>query len=90
MVQNPGLTLTGLLDRVARSRSQGTSPAEKVEKRERDQHVIAALGRLDAEYRAVLVMRDIEGFDYQQMADTLIRNGCEQQLELLVDSLPGM
>jgi RNA polymerase sigma-70 factor (ECF subfamily) len=33
--------------------------------------VLAALGRLDAEYRAVLVMRDIEGFDYQQMADVL-------------------
>jgi len=33
--------------------------------------VLAALGRLDAEYRAVLVMRDIEGFDYQQMADML-------------------
>jgi hypothetical protein len=28
--------------------------------------------------------------DYQQMADTLIRNGCQQQLDLLVDSLPGM
>ena len=26
---------------------------------------------MDAEYRAVLVMRDIEGFDYQQMADVL-------------------
>ena len=36
-----------------------------------DQQVLAALGRLDAEYRAVLVMRDIEGFDYQQMADVL-------------------
>ncbi len=32
---------------------------------------MAALGRLDAEYRAVLVMRDIEGFDYQQMAEIL-------------------
>jgi len=28
--------------------------------------------------------------DFQQMADTLIRNGCQQQLDLLVDSLPGM
>lgn len=28
--------------------------------------------------------------DYQQMADTLIRNGCQEQLDLLVDSLPGM
>ena len=33
--------------------------------------MLAALGRLDAEYRAVLVMRDIEGFDYQQMAEIL-------------------
>src|SRR3712207_5918760 len=46
-------------------------PAERVEQRERDEAVLAALGRLDAEYRAVLVMRDIEGFDYQQMADVL-------------------
>ena len=38
---------------------------------EKLEHVLAALGRLDAEYRAVLVMRDIEGFDYQQMADVL-------------------
>ncbi|MGQ0659993.1 hypothetical protein [Sphingosinicella sp.] len=28
--------------------------------------------------------------EYQAMADTLIRNGCQQQLDLLVDSLPGM
>jgi RNA polymerase sigma-70 factor (ECF subfamily) len=60
----------GLVDRMSRDRdSEG--PAEQVEKRERDEQVLAALGRLDAEYRAVLVMRDIEGFDYQQMADVL-------------------
>ena len=35
------------------------------------QVVLDALGRIDAEYRAVLVMRDVEGFDYQQMADVL-------------------
>jgi RNA polymerase sigma-70 factor (ECF subfamily) len=61
---------SGLLDRVARDRSEA-APPERIEKRERDQMVLAALGRLDAEYRAVLVMRDIEGFDYQQMADVL-------------------
>jgi len=60
---------SGLVDRVAQSR--GESPDELVEKRETHQQVLAALGRLDAEYRAVLVMRDIEGFDYQQMADVL-------------------
>ncbi len=47
------------------------SPHQIVEQRERDEQVLGALGRLDAEYRAVLVMRDVEGFDYQQMADIL-------------------
>jgi len=60
---------SSLVDRVARDRGEG--PGEQLERRERDQQVLAALGRLDAEYRAVLVMRDIEGFDYQQMAEIL-------------------
>jgi RNA polymerase sigma-70 factor (ECF subfamily) len=30
-----------------------------------------ALARLDPDYRAVLVMRDIEGFDYQRMSEVL-------------------
>ena len=67
----------GLVDRIAHDgRGGGTggetpSPDDQVERRERDQQVLAALGRLDADYRAVLVMRDVEGFDYQQMADIL-------------------
>jgi RNA polymerase sigma-70 factor (ECF subfamily) len=64
-----GTQASGLLDRVGRAGQ--ASPAENAEGRERGQVVLAALGRLDAEYRAVLVMRDIEGFDYQQMADVL-------------------
>ena len=59
-----------LVDRIARDRAE-QAPPERMEGRERDQAVLSALGRLDAEYRAVLVMRDIEGFDYQQMADVL-------------------
>lgn len=58
-----------LVDRVAQDRSAG--PSDVVERRERDQQVLAALGRLDPDYRAALVMRDIEGFDYQQMAEVL-------------------
>jgi RNA polymerase sigma-70 factor (ECF subfamily) len=42
-----------------------------LEKREQAEQVVAALGRVEPEYRAVLVMRDVEGFDYQQMADVL-------------------
>lgn len=60
---------SSLVDRLAQESVD--PPPEDLEKRERGQQVLAALGRLDAEYRAVLVMRDIEGFDYQQMADVL-------------------
>jgi len=60
---------SGLIDRVAAK--SATTPAADLEAREQSEQVLAALGRLDAEYRAVLVMRDIEGFDYQQMADVL-------------------
>jgi RNA polymerase sigma-70 factor (ECF subfamily) len=58
----------GLMDRV---RENSPGPSAEVEQRERSEQVVAALGRIDPEYRAVLVMRDIEGFDYQQMADVL-------------------
>jgi RNA polymerase sigma-70 factor (ECF subfamily) len=51
--------------------SKTPQPHQAAESRERNQMVVEALGRLDSEYRAVLVMRDVEGFDYQQMADVL-------------------
>lgn len=60
---------SALVDRMEQQRVE--SPEAAAETRERAEQVLAALGRLDAEYRAVLVMRDIEGFDYQQMADLL-------------------
>jgi RNA polymerase sigma-70 factor, ECF subfamily len=60
---------SSLVERVV-GREEPT-PLEAMEKRERSQQVLEALGRLDAEARALLVMRDIEGFDYQQMADIL-------------------
>jgi RNA polymerase sigma-70 factor, ECF subfamily len=56
---------------VGRMASNESTPADEMLRRERNQQVLDALGRLDAEYRAVLVMRDVEGFDYQQMADVL-------------------
>ena len=46
-------------------------PSDALERSEEQQQVLWALGRLDAEYRAILVMRDVEDFDYQQMADIL-------------------
>jgi RNA polymerase sigma-70 factor, ECF subfamily len=57
-----------LVDRIASTEAQ---PHQNLEKREQAQIVLDALGRLDPEYRAVLVMRDIEEMDYRQMADVL-------------------
>jgi RNA polymerase sigma-70 factor (ECF subfamily) len=60
---------SGLMDRVRQSAQP--QPGAAIEERERAEQVVAALGRIDPDYRAVLVMRDVEGFDYQQMADLL-------------------
>jgi RNA polymerase sigma-70 factor (ECF subfamily) len=60
---------SSLIDRLAQE--SVAAPPQDLESRETGEEVMAALGRLDSEYRAVLVMRDIEGFDYQQMADIL-------------------
>jgi RNA polymerase sigma-70 factor, ECF subfamily len=63
---------SALLDRISAGRAdESAEPGRELERRERNEKVVEALGRLDVEYRAVLVMRDIEGFDYQQMADVL-------------------
>jgi RNA polymerase sigma-70 factor, ECF subfamily len=67
-VDSQGDQASNLMQRVASPQSM---PEEIAERRERHQIVLDALGRLDPEYRAVLVMRDIEGFDYAQMADVL-------------------
>lgn len=49
----------------------GLSPDEAAELSEDHRAVLDGLGRLDAENRALLVMRDLEGFDYRQMAEIL-------------------
>jgi len=61
---------SALVDRMSGG-AEADRPDAAAERRERNEKVLEALGRLDAEYRAVLVMRDVEGFDYQQMADVL-------------------
>ncbi len=66
---------SGLVDRLRgdarRPAGQPVDPARSAEDRERAEQVLAALGRVDPDHRALLVMRDVEGFDYQQMADVL-------------------
>lgn len=47
------------------------SAAEVVESREEQQRVLDALDGLDDEHRGVIVLRDLEQFDYAQIADIL-------------------
>lgn len=51
--------------------ADGPIPSQVVETRERDAQVIAALARLDEPQRQLLILRDIEGMEYQQIADVL-------------------
>jgi RNA polymerase sigma-70 factor (ECF subfamily) len=47
------------------------NPAEFLEQREREAHVQRCISTLDVEYREVLVMRDIQGFSYEEIRDVL-------------------
>jgi RNA polymerase sigma-70 factor (ECF subfamily) len=47
------------------------NPAELLEQSEREAHVQRCISALDVEYREVLVMRDIQGFSYEEIRDVL-------------------
>jgi RNA polymerase sigma-70 factor (ECF subfamily) len=47
------------------------SPAERMERGERAVQVRRAMAALSEEHRTILVLREIEGFDYDQIADAL-------------------
>jgi RNA polymerase sigma-70 factor (ECF subfamily) len=46
-------------------------PEQRVEESEMIDQLLKAIDRLDTDFKAVLVLRDIEELDYQQIADTL-------------------
>ena len=69
MVSGSGGWQTGYAGRTMADESP--SPDDQAEMSEDHKAVVDALGKLDTEYRAILVMRDMEGFDYKQMADVL-------------------
>ncbi|MFN4243742.1 MAG: RNA polymerase sigma factor [Tepidisphaerales bacterium] len=53
------------------SRPATETPPEAALRAERSRQVLVALGRLDSEYRAVLVLRDVDGLDYPEIAEVL-------------------
>jgi RNA polymerase sigma-70 factor (ECF subfamily) len=58
-----------LVQRTAPGRSH--DPAVGMETREAHRVLLRLLDEMDEEFRAVLVLRDVEGFDYQEIAEIL-------------------
>lgn len=49
----------------------GPSPDKALESREREEAIRKALGRLSGDHRSIVILRDIEGFSYAEIADVL-------------------
>lgn len=51
--------------------ADGDAPGDSLERREQAAQVRAALGQLSDEHRAILVLREIDGCDYEAIAEAL-------------------
>lgn len=51
--------------------SREPGPEQRVEQGEMMDRMLAAIDRLDTDFRAVLILRDLEEMDYQQISQTL-------------------
>jgi RNA polymerase sigma-70 factor, ECF subfamily len=51
--------------------SEATEPGRGLEQAEQEQRIQAALNRLSPEHRAVLILKDMEGQKYEEMAEIL-------------------
>ena len=56
---------------VGRVSSDPDDPPAKLSAREAERLVLEGLDQLDDDYRTVIVLRDLESFDYQQIAEIL-------------------
>jgi len=51
--------------------SLGPSPEEVLQSKEQENAIQQALGKLSRDHRSIIVLRDIEGFSYNEIADVL-------------------
>src|SRR5438093_1609335 len=51
--------------------STGPNPEQALQSKEQEAAIQQALGRLSREHRSIIVLRDIEGFSYNEIADVL-------------------
>jgi RNA polymerase sigma-70 factor (ECF subfamily) len=47
------------------------TPEQALESKEQEQAIQAALGKLSSDHRSIIILRDIEGFSYGEIADVL-------------------
>jgi RNA polymerase sigma-70 factor (ECF subfamily) len=52
-------------------RDSAPTPQQALESREQELAIQEALGRLSSDHRSIVVLRDIEGFSYLEIADIL-------------------
>ncbi len=61
----------GEMDRQLAVADSDSSPEQALEREEIQRAVQQSINELDEEYRVVIVMRDIQGYSYNEIADTL-------------------
>jgi RNA polymerase sigma-70 factor, ECF subfamily len=69
--RRPAVPLEGEHGLIAEPMDPGDAPPEALLRRERQRAVLAALERLPEPFRTTLILRDIEGNSYEQVADIL-------------------
>ena len=59
------------MERVRRQDGRHPTPEQALQSKEQEAAIQQALGRLSREHRSIIVLRDIEGFSYNEIADVL-------------------
>lgn len=59
------------IDEMQRTPAQDSAPADRLSQAELGRRLDGALGRLDEEYRLVVLLRDVEDMDYAQIGEIL-------------------
>lgn len=62
------------IDAVEEIQDKALEPSEQLEQTQERKRIMQAIGQLNEEYRDIIVLRDLQGFSYQEIADLLLIN----------------
>ena len=54
-----------------RNKLELPTPEQALQTKEQEQAIVEALGKLSSDHRSIVILRDIEGFSYNEIADVL-------------------